>query len=116
MLRAELELTRGKMEEVRALAQELMSARGENCQAQVRPKVEQLNQKYETIAQRITCGQVGRAPVVREQLLKGFHFFVSCCFLTFTPDLNLFATYKTQIILINKFQTSSRQSNEKKNH
>uniref|UniRef100_A0A3B4V2S3 Dystrophin n=1 Tax=Seriola dumerili TaxID=41447 RepID=A0A3B4V2S3_SERDU len=54
VLRAELELTRGKMEEVRALAQELMSTRGENCQAQVGPKVEQLNQRFDTIAQRIT--------------------------------------------------------------
>uniref|UniRef100_A0AAQ5X2X4 Dystrophin n=1 Tax=Amphiprion ocellaris TaxID=80972 RepID=A0AAQ5X2X4_AMPOC len=52
VLRAELELTRGKMEEVRALAQELMSTRGENCQAQVGPKVEQLNQRFDTIAQR----------------------------------------------------------------
>lgn len=64
VLRAELELTRGKMEEVRALAQELMSARGENCQAQVRPKVEQLNQRYDAIAQRITCGLVGKTPVI----------------------------------------------------
>ncbi|KAM6958012.1 dystrophin isoform 1-T1 [Tautogolabrus adspersus] len=56
VLRAELELTRGKMEEVRALAQELMSTRGENCQAQVGPKVEQLNQRFDTIAQRITSG------------------------------------------------------------
>lgn len=59
VLRAELELTRGKMEEVRALAQELMSTRGENCQSQVGPKVEQLNQRFDTIAQRITSGLVG---------------------------------------------------------
>lgn len=58
VLRAELELMRAKMEEVRTLAQELMSARGENCQAQVGPKVEQLNQRFDTIAQRITSGQV----------------------------------------------------------
>lgn len=64
VLRADLELTRGKMEEVRALAQELMSARGENCQVQVRPKVEKLNQRYDTIAQRITCGLVGKTPVI----------------------------------------------------
>ena len=60
MLRAELEMTRGKMEEVRALAQELMSTRGENCQAQVGPKVEQLNQRFDTIAQRIASGLVGK--------------------------------------------------------
>uniref|UniRef100_A0A3Q1I573 Dystrophin n=1 Tax=Anabas testudineus TaxID=64144 RepID=A0A3Q1I573_ANATE len=55
VLRAELDLTRGKMEEVRALAQDLMSTRGENCQAQVGPKMEQLNQRFDSIAQRITA-------------------------------------------------------------
>lgn len=65
VLRAELELTRGKMEDVGALAQELMSSRGENCQAQVRPRVEQLNQRYDTIAQRITCGLVGKTLVIQ---------------------------------------------------
>lgn len=59
VLRAELEMTRGKMEEVRALAQELMSTRGENCQAQVGPRLEQLNQRFDTIAQRISSGVVG---------------------------------------------------------
>lgn len=62
VLRAELELMKTKMEEVRALAQELMSTRGENCQAQVGPKVEQLNQRFEAIAQRIASGLVGRIP------------------------------------------------------
>ncbi|KAA8579708.1 hypothetical protein FQN60_006801 [Etheostoma spectabile] len=57
VLRAELELTRGKMEEVRALAQELMCTRGENCQAQVGPKVEQLNQRFDTIAERVVSFQ-----------------------------------------------------------
>ncbi|XP_038138063.1 dystrophin isoform X4 [Cyprinodon tularosa] len=56
VLRAELELTRGKMEEVRDLAQELMSTRGENCQAQVRPRMDQLNQRFDIISQRITSG------------------------------------------------------------
>ncbi|KAM9327399.1 dystrophin isoform 2-T2 [Pholidichthys leucotaenia] len=56
VLRAELELTRGKMEEVKALAQELMSTRGENCQAEVGPKVEQLNRRFDATAQRITSG------------------------------------------------------------
>uniref|UniRef100_A0A673BM91 Dystrophin n=1 Tax=Sphaeramia orbicularis TaxID=375764 RepID=A0A673BM91_9TELE len=50
-----LEMTKDKMEEVRTLAQELMSTRGENCQAQVGPKVEQLNQRFDTISQRITA-------------------------------------------------------------
>lgn len=59
MVRAELELMRGKMEEVRALAQELMSTRGENCKAQVGPKVERLEQRFDSVAQRITSGLVG---------------------------------------------------------
>ncbi|XP_032413102.1 dystrophin-like [Xiphophorus hellerii] len=56
VLRGELELTKGKMEEVRELAQELMSTRGENCQAQVGPRMEQLNQRFDIISQRITSG------------------------------------------------------------
>ncbi|KAM9836007.1 dystrophin-like [Aulostomus maculatus] len=67
VLRAELELTKGKMEEVRALAQELMTTRGENCQAQVGPKVEQLNQRFDTIAQRITSGLTAATPKELEQ-------------------------------------------------
>uniref|UniRef100_A0A671Z343 Dystrophin n=1 Tax=Sparus aurata TaxID=8175 RepID=A0A671Z343_SPAAU len=55
VLRAELEITKAKMEEVNTLAQELMSTRGENCQAQVGPKVEKLNQRFDIVAQRITA-------------------------------------------------------------
>lgn len=58
VLRAELDLNKGKMEEVRALAHELMATRGENCQAQVGPKVEQLNMRFDIISQRIASGQV----------------------------------------------------------
>lgn len=58
VLRAELELMKDKMEEVRALAQELMSTRGEKCQAQVGPKVEQLNQRFDSMAHRISSGLV----------------------------------------------------------
>ncbi|XP_026157166.1 dystrophin isoform X2 [Mastacembelus armatus] len=67
VLRAELDPMRGKMEEVRVLAQELMSTRGENCQAQVGPKVEQLNQRFDTIAQRITSGLTAASPRELEQ-------------------------------------------------
>ncbi|XP_037829862.1 dystrophin isoform X1 [Kryptolebias marmoratus] len=67
VLRAELELNKGKMEEVRALAHELMSTRGENCQAQVGPKVEQLNQRFDTISQRITSGQTAASARELEQ-------------------------------------------------
>uniref|UniRef100_A0AAQ4PPR1 Dystrophin n=1 Tax=Gasterosteus aculeatus aculeatus TaxID=481459 RepID=A0AAQ4PPR1_GASAC len=55
VLRAELELTRRKVEEVRSLARDLMSTRGENCQAQVGPKVERLDRRFDTVAQRITA-------------------------------------------------------------
>uniref|UniRef100_A0A673BFA0 Dystrophin n=1 Tax=Sphaeramia orbicularis TaxID=375764 RepID=A0A673BFA0_9TELE len=71
VLRAELEMTKDKMEEVRTLAQELMSTRGENCQAQVGPKVEQLNQRFDTISQRIASGLDCEEGAVKELLLKG---------------------------------------------
>ncbi|XP_069376703.1 dystrophin isoform X15 [Paralichthys olivaceus] len=67
VLRAELELMTVKMEEVRALSQELMSTRGENCQAQVGPKVKQLNQRFDTISQRITSGLTAASAKELEQ-------------------------------------------------
>ncbi|KAM9766235.1 dystrophin-like isoform 2-T2 [Menidia menidia] len=67
VLRAELELNKGKMEEVRALAQELMSTRGENCQAQVGPKVEQLNQRFAIVAERIATGLTAASAMELEQ-------------------------------------------------
>ncbi|XP_061160332.1 dystrophin isoform X6 [Syngnathus typhle] len=67
VLRAELELTRKKMEEVKSLAQELMTTRGENCQAQVGPKVELLTQRFDTVAQRIASGQAAASAKELEQ-------------------------------------------------
>ncbi|KAM6893658.1 dystrophin [Xenentodon cancila] len=67
VLRAELALTKGKVDEVRALAQELMSTRGENCQSQVGPKVEQLNHRFDIISQRITSGQTAASARELEQ-------------------------------------------------
>ncbi|XP_061692827.1 dystrophin isoform X9 [Syngnathoides biaculeatus] len=67
VLRAELELTKKKMEEVRTLAQELMTTRGENCQAQVGPKVELLAQRFDTVAQRITSGLTAASAKELEQ-------------------------------------------------
>ncbi|XP_062236415.1 dystrophin isoform X4 [Platichthys flesus] len=67
VLRAELELTKVKMEEVRTLAQELMSTRGENCQAQVGPKVQRLNQRFDIIAQRISSGLTAASAKELEQ-------------------------------------------------
>ena len=57
-LRAELEGMRGKVECVRELGQDLMSTRGEHCQATVRPRLEQLNQRFEIVTQRISSGLV----------------------------------------------------------
>ncbi|XP_037552527.1 dystrophin isoform X1 [Nematolebias whitei] len=70
VLRAELEMNKGKMEEVRALAHELMSTRGENCQAQVGPKVEQLNMRFDIISQRIASGQTAASARELEQYHK----------------------------------------------
>ncbi|XP_019712980.1 dystrophin-like [Hippocampus comes] len=67
VLRAELELTRKKMEEVKTLAQELMTTRGEDCQAQVGPKVELLTQRFDTIAQRIASGLTAASAKELEQ-------------------------------------------------
>lgn len=67
VLRAELELMKDKMEEVRALAQELMSTRGEKCQAQVGPKVEQLNQRFDSMAHRISSGLTAASAKELEQ-------------------------------------------------
>lgn len=67
VLRAELDMTKAKMEEVRDLAQELMSTRGENCQAQVGPKMEALNQRFDTIAQRIASGLTAASAKELEQ-------------------------------------------------
>ncbi|XP_057685973.1 dystrophin isoform X3 [Corythoichthys intestinalis] len=67
VLRAELELMRKKMEDLKTLANELMSTRGENCQAQVGPKVELLTQKFDTVAQRIASGQTAASAKELEQ-------------------------------------------------
>uniref|UniRef100_A0AAV2LGC3 Dystrophin n=1 Tax=Knipowitschia caucasica TaxID=637954 RepID=A0AAV2LGC3_KNICA len=67
VLRAELELMREKMEEVGVLALELMSTRGENCQAQVGPKVRDLNQRFDGIAHRIATGLTAASPKELEQ-------------------------------------------------
>ncbi|XP_068612640.1 dystrophin isoform X1 [Brachionichthys hirsutus] len=67
VLRAELELARGKVARVRDLARELVSTRGDNCQAQVGPKVEQLNKRYDAIAHRIASGQTAASAKELEQ-------------------------------------------------
>uniref|UniRef100_A0A8C7KYF3 Dystrophin n=1 Tax=Oncorhynchus kisutch TaxID=8019 RepID=A0A8C7KYF3_ONCKI len=57
-LRGDLEVMHGKVEAVRVLHQGLMGTCGEHCQAQLGPKLEKFNQRFDSIAQRITAGQV----------------------------------------------------------
>uniref|UniRef100_A0A6Q2ZQT8 Dystrophin n=1 Tax=Esox lucius TaxID=8010 RepID=A0A6Q2ZQT8_ESOLU len=57
-LRGDLEVMRGKVEAVAELGRDLTRTRGEHCQAKLGSKLEQLNKRFETIAQRITAGQV----------------------------------------------------------
>ncbi|KAL1021783.1 hypothetical protein UPYG_G00017880 [Umbra pygmaea] len=66
-LRGDLEVMRGKVEAVRALGQDLMRTRGEHCQAQLGSKLEQLNMRFDTIAQRITAAQLAASAVEVEQ-------------------------------------------------
>uniref|UniRef100_A0A8K9VC93 Dystrophin n=1 Tax=Oncorhynchus mykiss TaxID=8022 RepID=A0A8K9VC93_ONCMY len=80
-LRGDLEVMHGKVEAVRVLSQGLMGTRGEHCQAQLGPNLEKLNQRFDSIAQRITAGQVltpcpltnpnCEEGAVKELLLKG---------------------------------------------
>uniref|UniRef100_A0A674C557 Dystrophin n=1 Tax=Salmo trutta TaxID=8032 RepID=A0A674C557_SALTR len=66
-LRGDLEVMHGKVEAVRVLGQGLMGTRGEHCQAQLGPKLEKLNQRFDSIAQRITAGQAAASAVEVEQ-------------------------------------------------
>uniref|UniRef100_A0A8C2HR56 Dystrophin n=1 Tax=Cyprinus carpio TaxID=7962 RepID=A0A8C2HR56_CYPCA len=59
-LRMELEEMKGKVEAVQVLAEDLVKSRGEHCKAQVKPKLEQLNQRFDIVAKRILMGQVDR--------------------------------------------------------
>ncbi|XP_051915019.1 dystrophin isoform X6 [Hippocampus zosterae] len=77
VLRAELELTKQKMEEVKTLAQELMTTRGEDCRAQVGPKVELLTQRFDTIAQRIASGLTAASPKELEQYHREAHIWLN---------------------------------------
>ncbi|XP_004086056.1 dystrophin isoform X2 [Oryzias latipes] len=69
VLRAELLLNTTRVEEVGALAQELMSTRGDNCQAQVGPRVEQLQHRFTAVSQRIAAAPTAASA----QELQQFH-------------------------------------------
>lgn len=57
-LQRELEDMKGKVEVVQDLAEELVKNRGEHCKAQVKPKLEQMNKRFDIITKRILTGQV----------------------------------------------------------
>uniref|UniRef100_A0A8C2FZ28 Dystrophin n=1 Tax=Cyprinus carpio TaxID=7962 RepID=A0A8C2FZ28_CYPCA len=52
-LRMELEEMKGKVEAVQVLAEDLVKSRGEHCKAQVKPKLEQLNQRFDIVDRQI---------------------------------------------------------------
>ncbi|KAL2102193.1 hypothetical protein ACEWY4_001361 [Coilia grayii] len=60
-LRMELDDMRGKVEVLNDLADDLIKNHGEHCQTTVQPKVVQLNQRFDAVAQRISDGQVSAA-------------------------------------------------------
>uniref|UniRef100_A0A671LJR2 Dystrophin-like n=1 Tax=Sinocyclocheilus anshuiensis TaxID=1608454 RepID=A0A671LJR2_9TELE len=66
-LRMELEEVKRKVEAVQVLAEDLIKNRGEHCKAQVKPKLEQLNQRFDIVAKRILLGQ----DALNELFLKG---------------------------------------------
>uniref|UniRef100_A0AAY4EC99 Dystrophin n=1 Tax=Denticeps clupeoides TaxID=299321 RepID=A0AAY4EC99_9TELE len=57
-LSVELDDMRGKVEALNTLADDLIKNRGVHCQALIQPRLEQLNQRFETVAKRIKSGQV----------------------------------------------------------
>ncbi|XP_057187046.1 dystrophin [Triplophysa rosa] len=56
-LQKELAEMKGKVEVVQGLAEELVKNRGEHCKAQVKPKLEKMNQRFDIITKRILTGQ-----------------------------------------------------------
>lgn len=54
----ELDGMYGKVEAFNDLADDLIKNHGEHCKVTVQPKVDQLNQHFNAVAQRITDGQV----------------------------------------------------------
>ncbi|XP_017573216.1 dystrophin isoform X2 [Pygocentrus nattereri] len=56
-LQTELEEMRVKLEAIQSLGEDLIKNRGEHCKAQVKPKLEQLSHRFETVAERILNAQ-----------------------------------------------------------
>ncbi|XP_066517657.1 dystrophin isoform X2 [Hoplias malabaricus] len=56
-LQEELEEMRAKLESVLCLGEDLIKNRGENCKAQVKPKLESLSQHFDMVAKRILNAQ-----------------------------------------------------------
>lgn len=57
-LQKELAEMKDKVDVVQGLAKELVKNNGEHCKAQVKPKLEQMNQRFDIITKRILTGQV----------------------------------------------------------
>ncbi|XP_062866503.1 dystrophin isoform X2 [Trichomycterus rosablanca] len=57
-LQAELEPMRGKLKDVQNLGDELVKNTGEHCKAKVKPKLDHLTQRFDSVAQDILHGQV----------------------------------------------------------
>uniref|UniRef100_A0A673GN82 Dystrophin-like n=1 Tax=Sinocyclocheilus rhinocerous TaxID=307959 RepID=A0A673GN82_9TELE len=66
-----LEEVKRKVEVVQVLAEDLIKNRGEHCKAQVKPKLEQLNQRFDIVAKRILLGQGIDEDALNELFLKG---------------------------------------------
>ncbi|XP_035390530.1 dystrophin isoform X1 [Electrophorus electricus] len=56
-LQMELAEMRDKVEEVQSLGEDLAKNRGEHCKAQLKPKLQQLTQRFEMVTKRILQGQ-----------------------------------------------------------
>ncbi|KAI4901901.1 hypothetical protein NFI96_022255 [Prochilodus magdalenae] len=56
-LQTELEEMRAKLEAIQSLGEDLIKNRGEHCKAHVKPKLEQLSQRFEIVAKRILNAQ-----------------------------------------------------------
>uniref|UniRef100_A0AAY5ESK3 Dystrophin n=1 Tax=Electrophorus electricus TaxID=8005 RepID=A0AAY5ESK3_ELEEL len=62
---------RDKVEEVQSLGEDLAKNRGEHCKAQLKPKLQQLTQRFEMVTKRILQGQAVDEDTLKALFLKG---------------------------------------------
>uniref|UniRef100_A0AAY5F0V5 Dystrophin n=1 Tax=Electrophorus electricus TaxID=8005 RepID=A0AAY5F0V5_ELEEL len=70
-LQMELAEMRDKVEEVQSLGEDLAKNRGEHCKAQLKPKLQQLTQRFEMVTKRILQGQAVDEDTLKALFLKG---------------------------------------------